>query len=130
MPGGKSRICASKTNFAHLAHHVFRFSLLQGNLQLIKWPAFAALVSPTGYSSQALGPGQQCINADYNPTLRLPDMVMLAAVSDFELCDPDMESRFIPGLISCAASLIVAFSVSSLTIPDLYYSTLRYFLTD
>lgn len=44
-----------------------------------------ALVSPTGYSSQALGPGQQCINADYNPTLRLPDMVMLAAMSDLAL---------------------------------------------
>jgi hypothetical protein len=41
----------------------------------------AALVSLTGYSSQALGPGQQCINADYNPTLRLLDMVMLAAMT-------------------------------------------------
>jgi hypothetical protein len=89
----------------------------------------AALVSPTGYSSQALGPGQQCINADYNPTLRLPDIVMLAMMSDFELCDPDMESRFLPGPISCAASLPVAFSVPSLTIPDIYYSTRGYFLT-
>jgi hypothetical protein len=69
-----------------------------------------ALVSPTGYSGQALGPRQQCINADYNPTLRLLDMVMLAAMSDCELCDPNMESRFLTDPISCAASLPVTFS--------------------
>jgi hypothetical protein len=77
-PGGENRICALKTNFANLAHHVLRFSL-QRRFATYR---LAALVSPTGYSSQALGPGQQCINADYNPTLRLPDMVMLAAMSD------------------------------------------------
>lgn len=63
-----------------------------------------------------------------NPTLRLLDMLMLAAMSDCELCDPDLESRFLPGLISCAASLPVAFSSPSLTIPDVYYSTLGHVL--
>jgi hypothetical protein len=68
---------------------------------------FAALASPTSYSCQTFESGQQCINAIYNPTLRLLDMVMLAVDATVSFCHLDMESRFLAGPISCAA---VAFS--------------------
>jgi len=43
-PGGESRICAFKTNFASLAHHVFRFSLLE-EFATYRVGRLAALVS-------------------------------------------------------------------------------------
>lgn len=66
--GGENRICALKNQLCESC--TSRVSLFTPSKEFATYRV-AALVSLTGYSGQALGPGQQCINADYNLTLRL-----------------------------------------------------------